>query len=56
MAQVLIILMASMLVSGYHELHANSAKHLTESWNELIMAGKFCSKMVATLDEIREMN
>ena len=47
LAQLLMILIASMLVSGYQELQANSARHFTASWNELMMAAKCCSNMAA---------
>ncbi len=40
LAHVLIILMASILVSGYDALQANSDKHFTASWKEAMVASK----------------
>ena len=53
LAHVLIILMASMLVSGYEALHANSAKHLMASWNESMVASK-CDSNIDAMRKRRE--
>lgn len=45
LAQVLINLIASMLVSGNAELQANSERHFTASWKECNIAGKQLSKI-----------